>query len=73
MPNPGPNYILSVAFNEKEKIIALCSTEQLIYFYRLYNNQTDWKLFKIICHHGTGAQVNMWYMEHHERWFSISS
>lgn len=38
MPIPGPSYILSVAFNEKDKIMALCSTDSLIYFYRLFGN-----------------------------------
>lgn len=45
-------YILSAAFNEKDKILALCSTESLIYFYRVYGNQKDFRLFKIICSHG---------------------
>ena len=39
LPNEGPSYILSVAFNEKDKVIALCSTEAFIYFYRRYGNQ----------------------------------
>lgn len=73
MPIAGPSYILSIAFNEKDKVIAMCSTESLIYFYRCYGNQTSWKLFKIICAHGISCQVSIWYMPHHDRWFSIGS
>lgn len=73
LPLKGSAYILSVAFNEKDKILALCSTESLIYLYRCYSNQKDFRLFKIICSHGIGCQVNIWYLEKHDRWFSIGS
>ena len=44
-------YILSMAFNEDEGVLALCSTEGLIYFYRGFQmgQRKDFKLFKIVC------------------------
>ena len=42
-------YILSMAFNEKDKVLALCSTDALIFFYRIIGNNKDFKLFKTIC------------------------
>ena len=51
---PIPNatsYIISMAFNESDGILALCSTEGLIYFYEGYQRggRKDFKLFKIVC------------------------
>ena len=73
LPIAGQNYVLSVAFNEQDKIVAVCCTDGQMYFYRRYGSQSDWKLFKIICSHGIVCQVSIWYMEHHKRWFTIGS
>ena len=52
LPIPSRSaYILSMAFNEKDSILAICSTESLVYFYRgiNYGSKQDFKLFKIVC------------------------
>lgn len=38
LPASGSNYILSVAFNEKDRVVALCATDGMMYFYRRYGN-----------------------------------
>jgi len=49
LPLPNQAYILSVAMNEEDGMIALTSTESLIYFYKFNSQISKFRLFKIIC------------------------
>jgi len=75
MPFQNNCYILSVALNEAEGMIAFSTTESLIYFYRMFGNNQDFRLFKIVCMCAgqIGCQTNIWYLEKHKTWFTSSN
>ena len=60
--------------NEEYGMLALTSTEGLIYFYKFSTNIQKFRVFKIVCCCGLeGSQHKIWYLPKHRIYFTTGS
>ena len=71
---PNEAYILSAAINQEQGMLALTSTEGLMYFYLYSSNIQKFRVFKIICACSLGGkQHKIWYLPKHGSFFTTGS
>jgi hypothetical protein len=71
---PNEAYILGAALNEEDGMLAVTSTEGLMYFYKYSTQIQRFRVFKIICCCNIdGCQHNIWYLPMYGSYFTAGA